>query len=150
MIRLPSWGGVCMHAYSQDLRDRVLRALDRGDRPVAIAERFEVSRAWGYQVKQRFKREGVRHSVQMGGHRTSCLAPWESTLREWIKKPADLTLEELRERLSEQGISIKVPALWHQLDTWNLSLKKPPARQRARTRRRTRGARRVERTSAHG
>ena len=33
-----------MHAYSQDLRDRVLRALDRGDRPVAIAERFEVSR----------------------------------------------------------------------------------------------------------
>ena len=137
-----------MHAYSQDLRDRVLRALDRGDRPVDIAERFEVSREWVYQVKTRFTREGLRHSFQIGGHRTSCLAPWESTLREWINTQADLTLEELRERLIEQGVSIKVPALWHQLDKWHLSFKKNPARQRARTRRRTSGARRVERTSA--
>ena len=26
-----------MRAYSQDLRDRVLRALERGDRPMEIA-----------------------------------------------------------------------------------------------------------------
>ena len=35
-----------MNAYSQDLRDRVLRALERGERPTAIADRFEVSRVW--------------------------------------------------------------------------------------------------------
>ena len=29
-----------MQSYSQDLRDRVLRALARGDGPSAIAERF--------------------------------------------------------------------------------------------------------------
>jgi hypothetical protein len=28
-----------MEAYSQDLRDRVLRALERGERPTAIATR---------------------------------------------------------------------------------------------------------------
>jgi hypothetical protein len=33
------------------------------------------------------------------------------------------------------GNAIKVPALWHQLDNWKLTLKNP-ARQRARTRRR--------------
>ena len=33
-----------MQAYSQDLRDRVLRAIEQGDRPTAIAQRFEVSR----------------------------------------------------------------------------------------------------------
>ena len=35
-----------MHAYSQDLRDRVLGALARGERPSAIARRYEVSRMW--------------------------------------------------------------------------------------------------------
>ncbi|SDW94932.1 MULTISPECIES: hypothetical protein [Nitrosomonas] len=36
--------GKVMHAYSQDLRDRILGALDRGEGPTAIARRFEVSR----------------------------------------------------------------------------------------------------------
>jgi hypothetical protein len=36
-----------MEAYSQDLRDRVLRALERGERPTAIAARFEVRRVSG-------------------------------------------------------------------------------------------------------
>ena len=35
-----------MQAYSQDLRERVLRALDRGDSPTEIARRFEVGRVW--------------------------------------------------------------------------------------------------------
>jgi transposase len=39
-----------MQSYSQDLRDRVLRALARGEGPSAIAERFEVSRFYVYQV----------------------------------------------------------------------------------------------------
>ncbi|PXV72355.1 helix-turn-helix domain-containing protein, partial [Nitrosomonas eutropha] len=42
-----------MHAYSQDLRDRILGALDRGEGPTAIARRFEVSRMWVYQVRKR-------------------------------------------------------------------------------------------------
>lgn len=126
-----------MQSYSQDLRDRVLRALERGDRPTVIAARFEVSREWVYQVKNRFKKEGIRHSFQIGGHRKSRVAPMELMLRCWIKEKADLTLAELCERLAQHGITIKVPALWHQLDKWGLTLKKNPTRQRARTGRRT-------------
>jgi hypothetical protein len=44
-------GGALMQAYSQDLRERVLRALDRGDRPTDIARRFGVSRVWVYPVR---------------------------------------------------------------------------------------------------
>ena len=51
-----------MRAYSQDLRERVLRALDRGDRPTEIARRFEVSRIWVYQVRGRERKTGVRTS----------------------------------------------------------------------------------------
>ncbi|WP_408644568.1 IS630 family transposase [Verminephrobacter eiseniae] len=112
-----------MQAYSQDLRDRVLKAIEQGDRPTDIAKRFEVSRVWVYQVKTRLE-EGIRHSFQIGGHRKSCLAPVEPMLREWIKDRADLTLREMCERLAEHGITIKAPALWHQLNKWGLSLKK--------------------------
>jgi hypothetical protein len=38
-----------MDAYAQELRGRVLRALERENRPTAIANQFEVSRALVYQ-----------------------------------------------------------------------------------------------------
>ena len=130
-----------MHAYSQDLRDRVLRALARGERPTAIARRLEVSRVWVYQVRHRLEAEGLRCSLPMGGYRRSRIAHLEAKMRAWIKAEPDLTLAQLCERLAtEEGITIKVPALWHQLDKWDLSFKKNPARQRARTRRRASGA----------
>lgn len=124
-----------MHAYSRDLRDRVLGALERGERPVDIARRYEVSRVWVYQVRDRFAKTGERCSLPMGGHRRSRLADHEATLRGWIDEQPDLTLAQLCERLkAEHAIEIKIPALWHQLNKWNLSYKKNAARQRARTR----------------
>jgi transposase len=125
-----------MEAYSQDLRDRVLRALARGERPTAIANRFEVSRVWVYQVRNRLMQTGQRSSLPIGGHRQSRVAGMESTLRAWLKETGDLTLAELCTRLAAHGIAIKVPALWHQLDKWKLTFKKNPTRQRARSHRR--------------
>ena len=125
-----------MQAYSQDLRERVLRALDRGDRPSAIARRFEVGRAWVYQVRDRLQQTGGRGSFPIGGHRRSRLAEMQSVLRGWIEAEPDLTLVEMQERLAKQGVAIKIGALWHQLNKWKLTFKKNSARQRARARRR--------------
>src|SRR5664280_1830381 len=103
-----------MQAYSQDLRERVLRALERGDRPAEIARRFEVSRVWVYQVRDRWQHEGSRTSQRIGGHRRSCLADLELQVRSWIEAEVDLTLAEICARLHDQmSIEIKVPALWH-------------------------------------
>jgi transposase len=137
-----------MRAYSQDLRDRVLRALDRGERPTEIARRFEVSRMWVHQVRDRLEKEGRRDSLPMGGYRKSRLADREPQIRAWLQKEVDLTLAEICERLLAQGVTIKVPALWHQLDKWHLTLKKNPARQRARARGREGRTSCVERKSA--
>jgi transposase len=126
-----------MQSYSQDLRDRVLRALARGEGPSAIAQRFEVSRFYVYQVRDREQESGVRSSFQIGGHRRSRVEDAEPALRRWISSEPGLTLEQLRERLALQGIEIKTGALWHQLNKWNLSFKKNAARQRARARGRT-------------
>jgi transposase len=132
-----------MQSYSQDLRDRVLRALARGEGPSSIAERFEVSRFYVYQVRDREQATGKRTSLQIGGHRRSRLEEAEPALRRWIAAEPGLTLEQLRERLAGQGIVIKIGALWHQLNKWNLSFKKNPARQRARARGRAGGAARM-------
>ena len=125
-----------MQAYSQDLRDRVLGALERGESPTAIAERFEVSRVWVYQVKKRLEQSGLRMSLPIGGHRVSRVAALEEQVRGWIAQEPDLTLAELCQRLqSENGIHLKAPALWHQLNKWGLSNKKKhcaPASKNAR------------------
>ncbi|WP_240142334.1 hypothetical protein [Nitrosomonas sp. GH22] len=75
----------------------------------------------------------------MGGYRRSRIAHKEAQIRQWIEATPDLTLVELSERLAAEGIQIKVPALWHQLNKWGLSFKKKPARQRAIAHRRTSG-----------
>jgi len=129
-----------MQPYSQDLRERVLRALDRGERPTAIAQRYEVSRVGVYQGQNREQETGVRTSFQIGGHRRSRRAEMEPVLRAWITAEPDLTLAELPARLASQGLAIKIGALWHQLNRWNLTFKKNAARQRARARGRAGGA----------
>ena len=138
-----------MQSYSQDLRDRVLWALDRGERPTAIARRLEVSRVWVYQVRGRERRTGQRTSFQIGGHRRSRVAAMEPVLRAWIEQEPGLSLAELCQRLVGQGVSIKIGALWHQLNKWNLTFKKNPARQRARARGRAAGAQRLAASAAH-
>lgn len=100
-----------MRAYSQDLRERVLRALERGERPTSIARRLEVSRFWVRLVRGRLASHGLRASLPVGGHRKPRLAGVESTLRSWIKTQPDLTLAEMCQRLARLGIAIKGPAL---------------------------------------
>jgi len=138
-----------MRSYSQDLRDRVLRALSRGEGPSAIARRFEVSRFYVYQVRDREQETGVRSSFPMGGHRRSRLQQAECALRGWIAAAPGLTLAELQERLASQGVVIQGGALWHQLNKWHLTFKKNAARQRARARGRAGSAARMECSAAN-
>lgn len=133
-----------MAAYSQDLRDRVLRALARGDGVTATARRFEVSVRWVDEVQRRQRVHGERESRPVGGYRRSRVAGWEPQLRAWIKAEAGLTLAQLCERLADHGVTIQPSALWHQLDHWKLTYKKNATRQRARTRRRAGGAARLD------
>ena len=133
-----------MAAYSQDLRDRVLRALERGDGVTATAQRFEVSVRWVDEVKRRQRVHGERESRPVGGYRRSRVADLELQIRAWITAEVDLTLAQLCARLADQGVTIQPSALWHQLDRWQLTYKKNSTRQRARARRRASGTARLD------
>ncbi|MHB1701860.1 MAG: IS630 family transposase [Acidobacteriaceae bacterium] len=94
----------------------------RSDRDCA---RFEVSRVWVYyQVRDRVQATGERNSLRIGGYRQSRLEDSELILRSWIAAEPDPTLAELQLRLAEQGVPIKIGALWHQLNKWNPTFKK--------------------------
>lgn len=53
-------------AYSQDLRDRVIRAYERGMPMVQIALVFDVSPAWARRVMQRPREGGESTPREMG------------------------------------------------------------------------------------
>ena len=74
-----------MQVYSQDLRDRVLRALERSERPTVIARRLEVSRMWVHRVRDRWQKGRLRRSHPMEGYRRSCLGALEPVVRNRIE-----------------------------------------------------------------
>jgi transposase len=89
-----------MHAYSSDLRERVVRAVDRGESThKQIAERFGVGTAW---IKKLLKRRRETGSIAARAHGGGRKAKYEGStlerLRQELQQQPDATLEELRNR----------------------------------------------------
>ena len=58
--------------YSQDLRDRVIDAVERGAMSRrAAARRYEISESVAIKWLERLERDGSREPVGHGGHRAS-------------------------------------------------------------------------------
>ncbi len=105
--------------YSQDLRDRVLAAYERGMQTKQIAELFSVSRAWARRVRQRFRDRGERVPRPMGGPRVIKIN--EARLAELVAQRPDATVRELRELL---GVDCSESAVGFALQRLGLSFKK--------------------------
>lgn len=112
-----------MKAYSQDLRERVVRACDqhRGTRQ-QIADLFGVSTAWIRRLLQRRRQTGSFAARPRGG----CTAVKLDTdqrfrLVELVAEDPDATLAELRQRL---GVAVDLSTIHRALDRFGLALKK--------------------------
>jgi transposase len=94
-----------MHAYSLDLRSRVLADCDRGLSTRTVATKYRVSESWVRRLKQRRRQTGAVAPCQpAAGPKPSWLA-YADRLREAIRPTPDATLEELRDRL-ELGVAL--------------------------------------------
>lgn len=114
--------------YSQDLRDRVLAAYERGLATKQIAELFSVSRAWARRVKQRFRERGERRPRPMGGVRVVKID--QARLAELVAQRPDATVRELRELL---GVECSESAVGFALQRLGLSFKKRRSMRPSRT-----------------
>ena len=124
------WAGTELRmgaAYSQDLRDRVLAAYDRGMVTSQIAEIFAVSPAWARRIRQDRRESGRTTPRPMGGVRRVKIDP--DRLRQLVQQQPDATLKELRDRL---GVVCAESAICMALKRLKLSFKKrrsmPPSR----------------------
>jgi transposase len=94
-----------MWAYSLDLRRRVVQAYDeRLETRPEIAERFEVSLSFITKLLRRRRETGSVAARRHTGGRPGLLDGQElEKLRILVRQQPDATLEELRERLRQQG-----------------------------------------------
>jgi transposase len=123
-----------MKPLSEDLRQRIVEAREKGEGTGEVCRRFRVSRSSVERFWNQYRRRGHCRPKQIGGYRRSRLESHDRQLRRWITQQADLTLGELQTRCREQlQVRIGINALWHRLDRLGLSYKKNDARRRARS-----------------
>ena len=93
--------------YSQDLRDRVIDAVEtEGMSRRAAAQRYGVSESTAVKWLGRYRDEGAREPVGHGGHRPSALLPHRDFLEAARAEKPDTTLEALGRRLlAERGVT---------------------------------------------
>jgi len=119
--------------YSQDLRDRVLAAYDRGERTRTIARMFQISPAWARRLKQTRRETGRTTPLPMGG--ATVVKIDRVRLAGLVRERPDATLRELGEAL---GNVCSDTAICMALKAMGLSYKKRRSTPRSRTARTSR------------
>jgi transposase len=117
---------------SKDLRERIVEAVEGGQSRRAAAGRFRVSVSCVIKLMQRWREIGSVDPGQMGGWKDYALADHEAVVRTLIADRADLTLEELRQALAQEGIRVGRSSVDRFLKARELTFKKsrstPPSR----------------------
>lgn len=115
-------------SYSQDLRDRILAAVDGGQAVRRVATTFGVSVSYIYKALIRRRVTGDSQPHPRRGHRRRKLTSvQEAALAEHVGLHPGLTLEKTRAwLLSEHGVSLSMGAMWQTMQRLKMSFKKSP------------------------
>jgi transposase len=111
--------------YSQDLRERVLGAIDDGGDAYEIAPLFNVSVSYIYKALARRRKTGETTVCCQRHGPLPKLAPYDGALRARVEAIPDTTINELRLwLLSEHKIKVSNTCVWKQMGRLGLTLKK--------------------------
>lgn len=113
--------------YSQDVRDKIFSAVDRGNAKSKIAEMFSVSESWVRRLVQRRREHGETAPRPMGGKRFEKIN--RAKLADLVASRPDATLQELREAL---GVVCAISAVGAAVQKLGLSFKKRRSTPRSR------------------
>jgi transposase len=121
--------------YSQDLRDRVIEAVERGKMSRREAGRhYGVSESVAIKWLERLERHGSREPVGHGGHRASKLMPHRQFLEAARAEKSDVTLQALCDRLSaERGVKADTSMMSRFFRKIGVTFKKRPWSRASRT-----------------
>jgi transposase len=132
---MPAEGGrhAMAKSLSEDLRSRVIAAVDAGLSRRAAAERFGVAVASATRWVREWRESGATCAKPQGGDRRSCrIEAYREVILAAVEQQVDITLVELAEMLREKhGMAFAPSTIWRFLDRHARTLKKNGARQRA-------------------
>lgn len=110
---------------SQDLRRRLVRAVDGGASAREAAARFEVSASAAIKLVRRARQTGSTAPARIGGYRKPLLDGHEALLRELTAAKPCITLAEVREALLQRGVGpVSLTTIWSALKRLDLRHKK--------------------------
>jgi putative transposase len=89
---------------SQDLRRRLVGAVERGVSAREAARRFEVSASAAVKLVRRVRETGSSAPVRIGGYRKPLLADHKDVLRELTTAKPGITPAEIGAELTGRGI----------------------------------------------
>jgi transposase len=122
-----------MKAYSLDLRQRVVAVRGEGATIEQTAVRLGVSPKTVSNYCRLERETGGLAPGQHGGYKISRLADYDETLRQWIAKEPELTLDQLCRRIKRRlKITIRKTALDFRLKKLGLRFKKNAEGRRTR------------------
>ena len=100
-------------AYSNDLREHVVGAVDAGESRRAVADRFGVAISSVAKWHQRYRATGSVVPGMIGGHRKRVLEPHRAFIVEWINQTSYLTLHGLKAELAAHEICDRIEHALH-------------------------------------
>lgn len=112
-------------ALSDDLRERVVAAVEGGSSRRGAADRFGVSASSAIRWCALKRQKGDAKPKPRGGDRRSArIEARASLILSAIAETPDITLAELRTKLAERQLSFSVAALWRFFKRRDITFKK--------------------------
>ena len=113
---------------SNDLRERVVGAIEGGESCRPVAARFGVAVSSAVKWHQRYRATGSVAPGKMGGHRKRILAPHRAFIVDRINQTSHLTLHGLKDELAARGVKASHDTVWKFLRREGLRFKKDAVR----------------------
>ena len=117
--------------YSEDLRARVVAAIEAGATRPEVADQYSVSLSSVGRFVRLDRETGSVSAAKFGGYKEFALAGHEALVRQLVAKQPDITLAELVTQLAKKKITIGKSSVSRFLHHLKLSFKKKSAGLRA-------------------
>jgi transposase len=111
-------------AYSNDLRERVVAAVEACESCRSVATRFGVSVSSVVKWAQRWRATGSVRPDRTGGYRPVVLEPHRDFIIEQMRRCSHVTTHGLQRMLAARGVKVSHDSVWRFLRREGLSLKK--------------------------
>ncbi len=134
--------------YSEDLRERVIEAVESGASRREAAEHFRLSPSSAVRWWRRWHDTGTAKAKPSGGSK-SPLEEHAGWLLALVAEQPDLTLDEIVTAMRKRRIPGSRTAVWRFFERHNLTFKKSPTRCRTTAERRSTRTPPLEESAAH-